>query len=150
MTKREECIQFIIEVLDNQIENSLSRKLHTEKLLGMVKAKYLVENFGKIEYEGNLFIQAAVKHEDFGADAYDINICFDEISVGRSGYIIGPYGSDSNCKEYLFMTKEYLDIDDMNNLNSFYFGFDQFSINQENITIEDNILNFYALPKSID
>jgi hypothetical protein len=135
-------IEFLIEFFDEFLSTYKEKCISTKNLLSIVKGKYIVENFKKIEFEGSLEI-SSTQIFDKGGISYSLIINSDEITLSSGGYNVEDgVGSDSFGSTYFEMGNHERLIETFHNLEYWNLGFIENSNGGVNIIIKDEIENF--------
>lgn len=92
-------INFIKEFIGELIQNYKKNLTSSKTLMGLSKAFYIIDNFGKLNFEGYLRLEAGTRNE-MGSSFYVLTIYSEEIILCQEGYEKGEFGGDSVYNEY--------------------------------------------------
>ncbi len=132
-------VEFLTEFFDELLSTYKEKCISTKNLLSIVKGKYIVENFKKIEFEGSLEI-SSTQIFDKGGISYSLFIYSDEITLSSGGYNVEDgVGSDSFGSTYYEMGNHERLIETFHNLEYWNLGFIENSNGGVYIIIKDEI-----------
>ena len=135
-------VEFLLEFFDELLSTYKEKYISTENLLSIVKGKYIVENFKKIEFDGYLEI-SSTQVFDKGGISYSLIIYSDEITLTSGGYNVEDgVGSDSFGSTYYEMGNHERLIETFHNLEYWNLGFIENSKGGINIIVKDETENF--------
>src|ERR1039457_3104143 len=76
---------FIKEFLEGLISEYSKTQIGSFKQIGLTKALYLVDNFGAVDFDDCLIINAGTNYEEGGSDYYCLTFYSDEIIISQEG-----------------------------------------------------------------
>jgi hypothetical protein len=129
----------LMEFLESLILNFKSKNISSERLIGLTKAYYLLDNYKKITYEGYLRLESDERDEEGDLRSYVFRIHSDEATLSYEGYVHGPYGGDSVYEEMFNFDYNQGVFDDPEvNISSWIEEFENIFNNNGFLSIDDS------------
>ena len=92
-------INFIKEFLGELIQDYKKNLTNSKTLMGLAKAFYIIDNFGKLNFDGYLRLEAGTRNK-MGSNFYVLTIYSEEIILCQEGYEKNEFGGDTVYNEY--------------------------------------------------
>ena len=142
---------YLMEFLESLILNFKSKNLSSERLIGLSKAYYLLDNYKKITYKGYLRLESTERDEEGNLRCYVLKIDSDEAILCYEGYVHGPYGGDSEYEEMFNFDYNYGDFDNPEvNISSWIEEFENIFNDNGSLSIDDSTEDIEELEQDDD
>jgi hypothetical protein len=129
----------IMAFLETLILNFKSKNISSERLIGLSKAYYLLDNYKKITYEGYLRLESNERDDEGDLHSYVFRIYSDEVILSYEGYTHSPYGGDSEYEEMFNFDYDYDDFEEPElKISSWIDEFENIFNNTGSLSIDDS------------